>query len=172
MVLRAAPITDEKSVAGSLRSMTSSRAAGHEVHNAHPDSWPSNAAGVRFDDLGRELGLHGAGLRQWRLAPGQASVRHRHVRETEIYVLVAGTGRVWIDGKAITLEPGAAVRVGPQAARQLFNDTDEDQWWLAVGAPPDPALTSSDALTAYRFPDGFDARPPTLTSREVDTLSA
>jgi hypothetical protein len=56
------------------------------------------------------------------------------------------------------------VLVDPETVRQPFNDTDRDQLWLVVGAPPEPASTlemSEDEL-AWIYPDGPRARPPEL----------
>ena len=54
---------------------------------------PSNQMGVLNSDLAKQL--HGGPLaaRFWLLEPGQASTRHRHVAQTELYVVVQGTGR-------------------------------------------------------------------------------
>ena len=54
--------------------------------------------------------------------------------------------------------------VEPETVRQLFNDTDRDQLWLVVGAPPEPANTlemSAEEL-AWLYPDGPRAMPPEL----------
>lgn len=39
---------------------------------------PSNQLGVQNTDLAAQLGADWMGARLWRLAPGQASTRHRH----------------------------------------------------------------------------------------------
>jgi hypothetical protein len=50
--------------------------------------------------------------------------------------------------------------------RQLFNDTDADQLWLVVGAPPEPAntLEMTDETLAWLYPDGPKALPPELSA--------
>jgi uncharacterized cupin superfamily protein len=126
---------------------------------------PSNQMKVENTDLGKQLEAGSLGARLWRLAPGQASTRHRHIRTEELYVLLEGTGRMRIDAEGpLTLEPLDSLLVEPGSARQLFNDTDADQLWLVVGAPPEAANTlemSEEQLRAL-YPDGPQALPPEL----------
>ena len=60
---------------------------------------------------------------------------------TELYVVLEGTGRLAVDGDLLTLSPLSAVLVEPDTVRQPFNDTDAEQLWLVVGAPPEAANT-------------------------------
>jgi hypothetical protein len=79
-------------------------------------------------------------------------------------VLLEGTGRLRVGDELLTLAPLSAVLVEPGTVRQPFNDTAEDQLWLVVGAPPEPANTlemSEDDLR-HLYPDGPQARPPEL----------
>jgi uncharacterized cupin superfamily protein len=126
---------------------------------------PSNQMSVLNTDLGKQLEAESLGARLWRLRPGQASTRHRHVRQEELYVLLEGSGRMRIDEEEpLTLEPLDSVRVDADSARQLFNDTDGDQLWLVVGAPPELAntLEMSEELLRRIYPDGPKALPPEL----------
>ena len=102
---------------------------------------PSNQMRVLNTDLAKQLGADGFGARLWRLAPGQASTRHRHRTTTELYVLLEGTGRVRIDRDLLTLTPLSSVIVEPAVLRQVFNDTDAEQLWLSFGVPPEGANT-------------------------------
>src|SRR5689334_15460091 len=102
---------------------------------------PSNQMGVANTDLAKQLGATTLGARLWRLRPGQASTRHRHVHTHELYVLLEGTGRLRVGDTLHTLEPLDTVLVAPDEVRQLFNDTGADQLWLVAGAPPEPANT-------------------------------
>jgi uncharacterized cupin superfamily protein len=49
--------------------------------------------GVLNTDLANQLGADMLGARLWRLTPGQASTRHRHHNQHELYVVLEGTGR-------------------------------------------------------------------------------
>jgi uncharacterized cupin superfamily protein len=55
---------------------------------------PSNQMGIQNTDLAKQLEARSLGARLWRLAPGQASTRHRHRDQEELSVLLEGRGRV------------------------------------------------------------------------------
>ncbi len=137
----------------------------HQLLRAADAFWrPSNQMGIENTDLGKQLGAENLGMRLWRLAPGQASTKHRHFQQEELYVLLEGTGRVRVDDELLTLEPLDALRVGPDSARQVFNDTDADALWLVAGAPQELANTlemTPEALEQL-YPDGPKALPPEL----------
>jgi quercetin dioxygenase-like cupin family protein len=115
-------------------------------------------------DLGKQLEASSLGARLWRLAPGQASTRHRHREQEELYVLLEGRGRARVDGELLTMEPLDTLLVEPSSVRQLFNDTEADQLWLVVGAPPEAANTLEMTEEQLRelYPDGPKALPPEL----------
>jgi quercetin dioxygenase-like cupin family protein len=125
---------------------------------------PSNQMGVLNTDLAKQLEASTLGARLWRLHPGQASTRHRHRRTHELYVLLEGTGRIRTGDDLHTLRPLSAVLVEPAEIRQLFNDTDTDQLWLVVGAPPETAnsLEMTEENLQWIYPDGPKALPPEL----------
>lgn len=125
----------------------------------------SNQMSTLNTDLAMQLGASRLGARLWRLEPGQASTKHRHREQEELYVLLEGTGRVRIDAEEpLTLEPLDTLLVEPGAVRQLFNDTEADQLWLVVGAPPEAAntLEMSEEQLGWMYPDGPKALPPEL----------
>jgi uncharacterized cupin superfamily protein len=135
--------------------------------NAEDAFWrPSNQMGVLNTDLAKQLGATTLGARLWRLAPGQASTRHRHFGQHELYILLEGTGRVRVDDRLLTLQPLSALVVEPDTVRQVFNDTDRDALWLVVGAPPEPAntLEMTPEMLAHMYPDGPKALPPELSA--------
>ena len=127
---------------------------------------PSNQMGVLNTDLAKQLEATTLGARMWRLKPGQASTKHRHRGTHELYVLLEGTGRVRIGEDLLTLQPHDSLLVEPNQVRQLFNDTESDQLWLAVGAPVEVGNTlemTPDQL-AWLYPDGPKALPPELSA--------
>lgn len=128
---------------------------------------PSNQMSVRNTDLAKQLEATTLGARLWRLAPGQASTRHRHQKEEELYVLLEGSGRVRVDEELLTLEPMDTLLVEPRSLRQVFNDTDAEALWLVVGAPKEAAntLEMSEERLADLYPDGPKALPPELEER-------
>ena len=125
---------------------------------------PSNQMKVLNTDLAKQLESKRLSGRLWRLAPGQASTRHRHFDEIELYVVLEGTGRIRVDGDLLTLEPLSALLVEPDSVRQVFNDTDADALWLVVGTPPELAntLEMTEEQLAHMYPDGPKALPPEL----------
>jgi quercetin dioxygenase-like cupin family protein len=138
---------------------------GYRILHASDAFWrPSNATGVLNTDLAKQLETDALGARLWRLRPGQTLTRHRHRRQTELYLLLEGTGRMRIGEDLVTLEPLSVLVVEPRTVRQVFNDTDADALWLVCGAPPEPGNTremSSETL-ADLYPDGPTALPPEL----------
>lgn len=137
------------------------------VLHADDAHWrPSNQLGVLNTDLGKQLQAGSLAARFWRLEPGQASTRHRHMTQTELYVVVEGTGRMRIDDdEALTLAPLSSVLVDSETVRQIFNDTDASALWLVVGTPPELAntLEMTPEQLAQLYPDGPKALPPELS---------
>jgi uncharacterized cupin superfamily protein len=138
---------------------------GHQMLPAADAYWRrSNQMGVLNTDLAKQLDATTLGARLWHLAPGQASTRHRHVQQDELYILLEGTGRMRVDDDLLSLDPLSAVHVHHGTVRQLFNDTDADALWLVVGAPPEAANTieMTEAQLRALYPDGPRALPPEL----------
>jgi uncharacterized cupin superfamily protein len=124
----------------------------------------SNQMSILNTDLGKQLEASALGARLWRLKPGQASTRHRHFEQEELYVLLEGSGRIRVDEELLTLAPLDSLLVEASSTRQAFNDTETDQLWLVAGAPPELANTlemSEEQLQAL-YPDGPRAMPPEL----------
>jgi quercetin dioxygenase-like cupin family protein len=141
-------------------------ADGYRVLAAADAFWrPSNATGVLNTDLGAQLEAETLGARFWRLAPGQTITRHRHASQTELYVVLEGTGRMRVADELLTLEPLSAVLVEPRTIRQPFNDSDADALWLVIGTPRE-SVSSTLEMTpeqlADLYPDGPRALPPEL----------
>jgi uncharacterized cupin superfamily protein len=128
---------------------------------------PSNQMGVLNTDLAKQLEAPAFGARLWRLAPGQASTRHRHRAQTELYVVLEGTGRIRVEDRSLTLDPLSALVVDAGTVRQIFNDTGEDALWLVVGTPAEGGntLEMTPEQLAELYPDGPKALPPELEHR-------
>ena len=137
----------------------------HRVLKAADQFWrPSNQMSVLNTDLAKQLEAGPFGARLWRIAPGQASTKHKHRETHELYVLLEGRRRLRIGDEVIDFEPMDSVYVEPETVRQLFNDTDADQLWLCFGAPNEAAntLEFSEETMAFLYPDGPKALPPEL----------
>jgi quercetin dioxygenase-like cupin family protein len=138
----------------------------YSVLHAGDAHWrPSNQMGVLNTNISAQLGAGTLSARLWRLAPGQASTRHRHREQHELYVVLEGTGRIRVEADLLTLAALSSVHVAPRALRQVFNDTATDVLWLVAGAPPELATTTEmdEALLADLYPDGPRALPPELS---------
>jgi uncharacterized cupin superfamily protein len=81
------------------------------------------------------LGCRTVGLSYQRLAPGfRVPFGHRHARQEEVYVLLAGSARLRLDDEVRDLEQWDAVRVDAGTMR-AFEAGPEGAEILAVGAP-------------------------------------
>ena len=124
----------------------------------------SNQMRVLNTDLAKQLQATDLGSRLWRLEPGQASTKHRHQAQVELYVVLEGTGRIRIEDEVLTLAPLSALLIEAATVRQIFNDTESDALWLVVGTPAEAANTLEMTPEQVRrlYPDGFKALPPEL----------
>lgn len=137
----------------------------HRLLRAKDAFWrESNQMRVLNTDLGKQLGASRLGARLWRLRPGEASTKHRHREQEELYVLLEGRGRIRIEDEVLELGPLDALLVETDAVRQVFNDSAAEALWLVVGAPPEAAntLEMTEATLRALYPDGPRALPPEL----------
>ena len=142
-------------------------AMGFSVLEADQAFWrPSNQMGVVNTDLAKQLSASMFGARLWRLLPGQASTRHRHYQQTELYVLLEGIGRIRVEQQLLTLAPLSSLLIDPGSVRQVFNDTDREALWLVVGTPVETAntLEMTPEQLSQLYPDGPKALPPELAT--------
>jgi mannose-6-phosphate isomerase-like protein (cupin superfamily) len=76
----------------------------------------SNTQEARFARA--ELGAEQTGVNYLTIKPGQREAfAHRHREAEEIYVVLAGSGRVKLDDELVDLTPLDAVRVSPGTTR-------------------------------------------------------
>lgn len=68
--------------------------------------------------------------------PGWSGLGHDHADDghEEVYVLLDGSATVTVDGEDVPMEDGDALRVPPDATRQIHNGEEESRFVL-VGAP-------------------------------------
>jgi uncharacterized cupin superfamily protein len=113
--------------------------------------------GERFQRLRAELGVTTFGLNLIRLAPGQRGRIHRHARQEEVYVVLAGELTLLFEGEPRTLGRWEAARVSPDIRRQLANRGAEPLVLLALGgAEPHEARDGS----AFETWDDTEGRAP------------
>jgi uncharacterized cupin superfamily protein len=81
----------------------------------------------------RALGLEDGGFSYQKLAPGfRAPIAHRHRRQEEVYVIVAGGGQIKIEDEVHELRQWDAVRLPPRTAR-AFEAGPDGLELLAIG---------------------------------------
>jgi mannose-6-phosphate isomerase-like protein (cupin superfamily) len=81
------------------------------------------------------LGSRDVGVSHFRYAPGfRSEVAHRHREQEEVYVVVAGSGRVLLDGEPVELQRWDTVRVSPEVVR-AFESGPDGLEVIAIGGP-------------------------------------
>ena len=81
------------------------------------------------------LGSRDIGVSHFRYASGfRNPVGHRHREQEEAYVVVAGSGRVLLDGELVELSQWDTVRVAPEVVR-AFEAGPEGLEVIAIGGP-------------------------------------
>jgi mannose-6-phosphate isomerase-like protein (cupin superfamily) len=81
------------------------------------------------------LGLCRSGVSLQRLAPGATQpFGHRHHEQEELYVVVAGDGRLKLDDEVVDVRGWDAIRVDPEVTR-AFSAGPDGLEFLALGAP-------------------------------------
>jgi quercetin dioxygenase-like cupin family protein len=82
-----------------------------------------------------KLGSRDIGVSHFRYAPGfRSPMAHRHREQEEAYVVVAGSGRVLLDGEVLELRQWDTVRVAPEVVR-AFEAGPDGMDVIAVGGP-------------------------------------
>lgn len=111
---------------------------------------PANPMRIPYADFLDRTGSQLMGARLWRLPSRSANTLHRHIKAEEFYFVVEGTGRIRVGEETLTVPKHGAVLVGPEALRQIFNDTEADTLWLIIGTPENE-LEPGEAFDIKRF---------------------
>jgi mannose-6-phosphate isomerase-like protein (cupin superfamily) len=88
-----------------------------------------------FRRIRAALGVRAFGINQVELPPNQSGFEHDETEsnQDEVYVIVAGGGRMTVGGDEIELVPGRFVYVSPEETRCLHSGPDGLSW-IVVGA--------------------------------------
>jgi uncharacterized cupin superfamily protein len=121
----------------------------------------------RFLSLRRQLGVTSFGLNQILLRPGQRGRIHRHTAQEEVYVVLAGTLTLGVEGSERELGQGELARVAPGVRRQISNRGSEDVLLLALGGANEHVGRDGEAFAAWDQERGAPPQevplPPDLT---------
>ena len=103
-----------------------------EVEDSGPGLGLGGSQEARFAT--EALGAERTGVTLHRLAPGfRQPFGHRHDQAEEVYVVLAGSGRMKLDDEVVELDPLDAIRVAPEVTR-AFEAGPEGLELLACGA--------------------------------------
>jgi quercetin dioxygenase-like cupin family protein len=109
----------------------------------------------RFVPLRRLLGVTSFGLNQILLRPGQRGRIHRHASQEEVYLVLAGTLTLLVEGEERELRQGELVRVAPAVRRQLVNrQPGEDLLVLALGGAGEHVGRDGEAFESWKQETG------------------
>jgi len=111
----------------------------------------------RYLPLRRMLGVTTFGLNQILLRPGQRGRIHRHASQEEVYVVLAGTLTLTVEGEARELGQGEIVRVAPEVRRQIANRHRLDLLLLALGGATEHVGRDGEAFESW---DQTEGAPP------------
>ncbi|RKQ92670.1 Cupin domain-containing protein [Solirubrobacter pauli] len=104
----------------------------------------------RFLSLRRELGVTTIGINQIRLRPGQRGRIHLHHHQEEVFLVLAGTLTLGVEGEERVLTQGELARVAPGVKRQLVNrDPNADVLILALGGANEHVGRDGEAFTSW-----------------------
>ncbi len=82
-----------------------------------------------------KLGLTSMELSLNKFPPGRAvPFLHRHRTHEELYLFVRGKGEIQIDGTTIPVTEGTCVRIAPDGARAVRNNSKEDLYYICIQA--------------------------------------
>lgn len=95
----------------------------------------------RFADLTTALDLRQSRARLWRYPARSTGRRHRDRAQEEVFVVLSGTLTALLgDGPdRVDLGPGGVLSVDPMTPLQLRNESDDELFLFAYGAPPEQA---------------------------------
>lgn len=106
-----------------------------DVKDSAPEFGIEDAQEARFAK--GDLEAEDTGVSHVRLKPGKRSpFGHKHEQAEEVYVVIAGSGRMKLDDEIIELERLDAIRVAPEVVRAFEADSDGLEV-LAMGARHD-----------------------------------
>jgi mannose-6-phosphate isomerase-like protein (cupin superfamily) len=121
-----------------------------------------DAPAERFNRLREPLGVVSFGINQMVLAPGQRGRIHRHKHQEEVYLVLAGTLTLMVEGEAREFTVGEVVRVAPSTRRQLVNRHRSPLSLLALGGHTDHSHEPRDGEVFAAWEEPEPGTPDTV----------
>jgi mannose-6-phosphate isomerase-like protein (cupin superfamily) len=107
-----------------------------KINFAEIDSTTPEGRDARF--ARSHIGSEHVGVTRFRYAPNvHSELGHRHREQEEVYVVVAGSGRVKLDDEIVELAPWDVVRVAPQTVRAFSAGPDGLDLVIAANDRPE-----------------------------------
>jgi uncharacterized cupin superfamily protein len=89
-----------------------------DVQDVAPDAGVEATQEMRFAQ--RDLNAVRTGVSFMAVKPGRRqAIAHRHEEAEEIYVILAGSGRIKLDDDIVEVQPMDAIRIAPTVTRAL-----------------------------------------------------
>ena len=102
-----------------------------EIHDSAPTFGYAEIQEARF--ASSDLEAHDTGVSYHRLKPNRRSAfAHKHEEAEEVYVVLAGAGRLKLDDEILEIRPLDAIRVAPRVIR-AFEAGSDGLEFLAFG---------------------------------------
>jgi mannose-6-phosphate isomerase-like protein (cupin superfamily) len=76
------------------------------------------------------------------------SFLHKHRKNEEIYIILKGSGLYQVDDVVFEIQEGSFIRVSPDGARTLKNNSDENMVYMVI-------QSGSGTLEGYDISDGY-----------------
>jgi uncharacterized cupin superfamily protein len=105
---------------------------------------------MRF--LKNPLGTEQVAVSWLRLPPGQGQkgvFGHRHKTQEEVYFVVRGKVKLKLDDDEIEVEGPAAVRIAPETARAVHNESGEDAELLLISNQVEDLREETEQLPGF-----------------------
>ncbi len=100
-------------------------------------------------ELHNELGLTGSEISINELPPGvSVPFVHSHKRNEEVYIVINGKGRFYVDGDEFEVAEGSVVRVDPAGQRCIAAATDSSIRYICI-------QTEAKSLLQFTQTDGI-----------------
>ena len=118
-----------------------------EVQDAFGGQYPG---AMRF--LTSDLGAEQVAFTHRVMPPdsgGKGGYGHRHKTQEEIYFVISGTLTFKLDDKVVEVPGGCAVRVAPEVARSVHNESDEDAEMVILSVRLDNARDDAEIVEEF-----------------------